>query len=162
MNGVTVRCAHGDDADWAARLMSASDPWITLGRAYDACLAACTAPADVLEIAVLDGRRCGFVLVRPRGVAGAPYIVSIAVDEAFRGHGVGATLLAHIEAAYRGSSAHLFLCVSSFNNRARAFYDRHGFEEVGRFRDFIIPGADEVLLHKRLDAVTSTGARASH
>lgn len=162
MDDVSVRFAQGDDVDWAARLMSTSEPWITLGRGYDACLAACSAPTDVLEIAVLDGRPCGFVLVRPRGVAGAPYIVSIAVDETCRSHGVGAILLAHVEAAYRPASAHLFLCVSSFNDRARAFYDRHGFEEVGRFRDFIIPGADEILLHKRLDRGTSTSARASH
>jgi [ribosomal protein S18]-alanine N-acetyltransferase len=162
MAGVSVRIAEGDDVEWAAHLMAASDPWITLGRDFHACLAACSAPMDVLEIAALEGRRCGCVLVRPRGVAGAPYIVSIAVDEAFRSQGVGATLLAHVEAAYRARSAHLFLCVSSFNDRARAFYDRHGFEEVGRFRDFIIPGADEVLLHKRLDQAVSTGTRASH
>jgi [ribosomal protein S18]-alanine N-acetyltransferase len=150
MNGVSIRSARGDDSGWAARLMAASDPWITLGRGYDACLAACTMPTDVLDVALRDGVRCGFVLVRPRGVAGAPYVVSIAVDQASRSHGVGARLLDHVEATYRERSAHLFLCVSSFNGRARAFYDRHGYEEVGRFRDFIIPGADEVLLHKRL------------
>ena len=156
MDGTTIRLAQGDDFDWAARLMATSDPWVTLGRGYHTCLAACTVPTDTLEIAASGGTRRGFVLVRPHGVAGAPYIVSIAVDQAFRSHGVGAALLAHVEAAYRGRAAHLFLCVSSFNTGARTFYQRLGFDEVGRFKDFIIAGADELLMYKRLDRPAST------
>jgi [ribosomal protein S18]-alanine N-acetyltransferase len=151
VSAVTVRPAEAADREFAARLMAGTDPWITLGRGYDACLAATTTPTDVLDIAEIAGERCGFVLVRPRGVAGAPYIVSIAVVERYRSHGVGAALLAHVEDAYRDRSAHLFLCVSSFNPRARAFYERHGFEAAGVFKDFVIAGADEVLMHKRLD-----------
>jgi ribosomal protein S18 acetylase RimI-like enzyme len=130
--------------------MAASDPWLTLGRGFDACLAACTSPLDVLEIAECGGERCGLVLVRPAGVAGAPYIVSIAVAPAFRSRGVGAALLEHVEASYRGRSRHLFLCVSSFNPRAQRFYERHGFEPIGTLRAFLIEEADEILLHKRL------------
>jgi ribosomal protein S18 acetylase RimI-like enzyme len=151
MTAITIRPAGDSDRAWAARLMADSDPWKTLRRGYDACLAACETPSDVLEIAEAGGQRCGFVLVRPRGVAGAPYLVSIAVVETVRGQGVGAALLAHVEAAYGPRSSHLFLCVSSFNARARAFYVRHGFEAVGEFKDFIIPGADEILMCKRLD-----------
>ena len=150
MPAVTIRRAAGDDARWAAGVMSTSDPWVTLGRGYDACLAACTSALDVLDIAEYGGERCGLVLVRPAGVAGAPYIVSIAVAPAFRSHGVGAALLDHVERAYRGRSRHLFLCVSSFNPRARRFYERHGFESVGILKAFLIEGADEVLMHKRL------------
>jgi len=150
MPAVTIRRAAGDDARWAAGVMSSSEPWVTLGRGYDACLAACTSALDVLDIAECGGERCGLVLVRPAGVAGAPYIVSIAVAPAFRGLGVGAALLDHVERAYRGRSRHLFLCVSSFNPRARRFYERHGFESVGILKAFLIEGADEVLMHKRL------------
>jgi ribosomal protein S18 acetylase RimI-like enzyme len=150
MPAVVIRKAAGDDATWAAGLMSASDPWVTLGRGFDACLAACASPQDVLEIAESGGERCGLVLMRPAGVAGAPYIVSIAVAPAFRSQGVGAALLDHVERTYRGRSRHLFLCVSSFNPRARRFYERHGFEAVGTLRAFLIEDADEVLMHKRL------------
>lgn len=152
MPTVAIRVSRGDDPAWAARLMSTSDPWVTLGRGFDACLATCASPVDVLEIAEIGTERCGFVLVRPDGVAGAPYIVSIAVAPSFRQRGVGATLLSHVEQSYRGRSGHLFLCVSSFNPRARAFYDRHGFEAVGTLRAFLIEGADEILMHKRLAA----------
>jgi ribosomal protein S18 acetylase RimI-like enzyme len=156
MAGVVIRQAAGDDTRWAAALMAASDPWITLGRGLDACLAACTSTQDVLEIAESGGERCGLVLVRPAGVAGAPYIVSIAVAPEFRSHGVGAALLGHVERAYRGRSRHLFLCVSSFNPRARRFYERHGFEAVGTLRAFLIEGADEILMHKRLAPADGT------
>ena len=150
MDTVTVRAARDDDYAWAAALMSSAEPWITLRRDFDSCLRACTSSSDVLEIADAGGERCGLVLVRPAGVAGAPYIVSIAVAETRRSRGVGAVLLAHVEEAWRSRSRHLFLCVSSFNPRARQFYERHGFKAVGAFPDFIIEGADEILMHKSL------------
>jgi len=150
MDTVTVRDARGDDYVWAATLMSSSDPWVTLRRDFDNCLRACTSQLDALEIAEVGGERCGFVLVRPAGVAGAPYIVSIAVAGTHRSQGVGAALLAHVEQAFRTRSRHLFLCVSSFNPRARQFYERHGFMAIGTLRDFIIEGADEILMHKPL------------
>jgi [ribosomal protein S18]-alanine N-acetyltransferase len=150
MDSVLVRPADAGDAAWAAALMSTSDPWITLGRGFEASLRACNSTLDLLEIAELGGERCGFVLVRPSGVAGAPYIVSIAVSAPFRSRGVGAALLAHVERTYRGRSRHLFLCVSSFNPRARAFYERHGFSAVATLTDFLIEGADEILMYKRL------------
>ena len=153
MPAVVIRKAAGDDATWAAGMMAASDPWVSLGRGFDACLAACTSPQDVLEIAESGGERCGLVLMRPAGVAGAPYIVSIAVAPAFRSQGVGAALLDYVEGTYRGRSRHLFLCVSSFNPRARRFYERHGFEAVGTLKAFLIDDADEILMHKRLAPV---------
>jgi ribosomal-protein-alanine N-acetyltransferase len=150
MPAILIRAARGDDARWAADVMATSDPWLTLGRRFEACLSACLSPLDILEIAEIEGVRCGFVLVRPAGVAGAPYIVSIAAARDFRSRGVGAELLAHVERAYRGRSRHLFLCVSSFNPRARRFYERHGFDAVGTLEAFLIDDADEILMHKRL------------
>jgi len=158
MDTVTVRGARGDDYAWAAALISSSDPWVTLRRDFDSCLRACTAPSDVLEIADMGGERCGLVLVRPAGVAGAPYIVSIAVAATHRSQGVGAALLAHVEQVYRSRSRHLFLCVSSFNPRARHFYERYGFKVIGTLQDFIIEGADEILMHKPLGHAGSPGS----
>jgi ribosomal protein S18 acetylase RimI-like enzyme len=157
MPPVTIRRATGDDARWAAGVLSSSDPWVTLGRGFDACLAACTSAMDVLEVAEIGGERCGLVLVRPAGLAGAPYIVSIAVVPAFRSRGVGAALLDHVEGTYRGRSRHLFLCVSSFNPRARRFYERHGFAAAGTLKAFLIDDADEILMHKRLAPAAQPG-----
>ena len=45
---------------------------------------------------------------------------------------------------------HLFLCVSSFNHRAYAFYERQGYSPVGVLEDYVVEGASEILMHKRL------------
>jgi ribosomal-protein-alanine N-acetyltransferase len=150
MNQITIRDARDDDRDWAARLMAGSEPWLTLRRTYEACLASCLDPLDELHVAERRQDRCGFVLVRPRGIAGAPYIVSIAVVEAARSQGVGHSLIAFVAQRYASRARHLFLCVSSFNGRAKAMYEREGFVQVGQLPDFIIDGASEWLMCRRL------------
>jgi ribosomal protein S18 acetylase RimI-like enzyme len=103
-----------------------------------------------LFVAREGAERCGFALVNPRGLAGAPYLASIAVAEAWRGRGVGAALLDYCEST-AAPSRHFFLCVSSFNVRALAFYQRRGYRQVGEFPDYIIDGASERLMYKRID-----------
>jgi ribosomal protein S18 acetylase RimI-like enzyme len=138
------------DREWAAQLMAASEPWITLGRRLEQCRVACGRPEFTLVIARMAAERCAFALVNPRGLAGSPYLASIAVAPAWRSRGVGAALLEFCE--QRAAPArHFFLCVSSFNVRAQVFYERHGYRQVGEFSDYIIDGASEHLMHKRLD-----------
>lgn len=150
MTTVRIRPAGPGDASWAAGVMSSSEPWKTLGRDFSACLRSCENPLDALHIACCGIERCGLALTRERGVAGAPYLVSIAVAEPYRGRGVGDQVLAWVEDQFRGRYRHLFLCVSAFNPRAHAFYVRHGFRDVGLLDDFIVPGLDETLMVKRL------------
>lgn len=148
----TISLATADDRVWAARLMAASDPWIRLRRGYEECLAAVQPQPDTeMFVAREGGTPLGFVLLRPRGVAGSPYLVSIAVDPGARGRGTGSALLAFVEQRFRPAHRHLFLCVSSFNERARRLYERQGFRMVGELPDYIIDGASEILMHKRLD-----------
>jgi [ribosomal protein S18]-alanine N-acetyltransferase len=149
-SSIVVSAASADDREWAASLMASSDPWITLGRGIDACRAACQRPECVLFVARCGDERCGFALVNPRGVAGAPYLASIAVAPAWRSHGVGALLLDHCERDAARSSRHFFLCVSSFNARAQAFYNRQGYRQVGEFEDYVVDGASEHLMYKRV------------
>lgn len=54
------------------------------------------------------------------------------------------------ENLFREEARHLFLCVSSFNARARSFYERRGYQAVGELEDYVIEGASEILMHKRL------------
>jgi [ribosomal protein S18]-alanine N-acetyltransferase len=147
---VEIGEARDDEREWAARLMAGSDPWITLGRGLDACRAACTRPGYELFVARKGGLPLGFALVHPRGVAGSPYLASIAVAAGARGGGVGRRLLAFVEDRFRPGARHFFLCVSSFNERARRLYERQGYEAVGVFEDYVIDGASEVLMHKWL------------
>jgi ribosomal protein S18 acetylase RimI-like enzyme len=147
---IAIGEATDAEREWAARTMAGSDPWVRLGRGLDTCRAVCTRPGYEMWVARTAGEPLGFALVHPRGVAGSPYLASIAVGEAARGRGVGARLLTFVEDRFRPEARHFFLCVSSFNAGARRLYERSGYEQVGLLRDYVVDGADEVLMHKWL------------
>ncbi|HET7251230.1 MAG TPA: N-acetyltransferase [Gemmatimonadales bacterium] len=142
--------ARDADYEWAAELMAKSEPWVTLRRDQDQCRAAVRRPGTELFIGVQGEQRLGFLLLAAHGLAGSPYIASIAVDAAARGRGVGTALLDFVEARYRGTRQHLFLLVSSFNPRARRLYERRGYQQVGEIPDYIVAGHSECIMHKRL------------
>lgn len=150
---VSIRPATERDRDWAAALMAESEPWVTLGRTLDASRAALADAEYRVFIAHEADAPLGFLILDPRGVAGAPYVKSVAVRRDMRGRGVGSRLMAHAELVCRREGARdLFLCVSSFNRRARVLYERLGYGLIGELTDFVIPGASELLLRKRLGA----------
>jgi ribosomal protein S18 acetylase RimI-like enzyme len=92
----------------------------------------------------------GFAVLVRYGAAGSPYLASIAVAEGFRNRGIGSQLLAFAENLYQPAARHIFLCVSSFNTRAQALYQRRGYQIVGELKDYVIEGASEILMHKTL------------
>ncbi len=138
-------------ADFAAsaRMMCASDPWITLGRDYARCLTAVSDPLRELHVARDGDRVVGFVLLTMKGQIPG-YISSICVDAGARGGGIGSKLVAYAENRIYRESPNVFLCVSSFNPDARRLYERLGFEYVGALKNFIIEGADELLYRKSI------------
>jgi len=149
MTDIAIDLASDADREWSAKLMASSEPWLALGRDFPTCLAYCRAPQFVALMARREGARCGFLLLHPTGVAGSPYIASIASVAAMRGQGIGSELLAAAERWFP-KATHIFLCVSSFNTRARQLYERRGYTKVGEFPDYVIAGASEILMHKRL------------
>ena len=149
MTDIAIDVAGNADREWSAKLMASSEPWLTLGRDFAACLARCRSPEFVVLMARRAGARCGFLLLHPTGVAGSPYIASIATSAAVRGQGVGSALLEAAE-QWLPEACHMFLCVSSFNTRARQLYERSGYVKVGEFPDYAMAGASEILMHKRL------------
>ncbi|MGA2197200.1 MAG: GNAT family N-acetyltransferase [Bryobacteraceae bacterium] len=149
MNDVAIDLASGADREWCAQLMASSEPWLTLGRDFAFCLASCRRSEFLVLMARRAGTPCGFVLLHPAGVAGSPYIASIATSAAERGQGVGSALLDAAE-RWLPEARHIFLCVSSFNTQARRLYERRGYAKVGEFPDYVITGASEILMHKRL------------
>lgn len=117
----------------------------TLGKAL-----AAGAELFVAELDGVDGTPAGFAWIDPRGAfSSAPYLRLIAVDETRRGGGVGAALLAEFERRTAAVGRDYCLLVSDFNERAIAFYERHGYEKRGSLPDFARPGIAEILLVKK-------------
>jgi [ribosomal protein S18]-alanine N-acetyltransferase len=148
--GIDIHKANEQEKDLAAGLLSGSEPWITLGITLDQCYRNCHDPEFLVFIAYLKNEPGGIIIIDPRGIAGSPYVKSIAVFPEFRGQGIGKRLLLFAEELFRKESKHIFICVSSFNLQARKLYEKCGFEAVGEFKDYIINGASEILMHKRL------------
>ena len=162
---VVVRQVETDDEVAAcARIMSSSEPWITLRRDYNASLAAMRDPSREAYVARLEGEAdvIGFLVLSMRG-AFVGYIQSVGVRDDWRGRGLGTALLAFAESRIFTETPNAFICASSFNERARALYERLGYEVVGELRDYIVRGHSEWLLRKSIaplaDWTTSREAR---
>ena len=150
MERIEIHPADEKEKIMAAHLLAGSEPWITLRISLDQCIKNCNNPGFQVYMAYSDKQPAGVIIIDPRGVAGSPYIKSVAVYPEFRNKGIGAALLSFTEDLFRGTSKYLFLCVSSFNLRAQKFYEKHGYKVVGELKDYVIEGASEILIHKRL------------
>src|SRR5205085_713108 len=95
-----------------------------------------------LFIAADGDERLGFILLAEHGFLRSPYVNVLAVAPAARSRGVGTELLGFAEQHYP-NARHLFICVSSFNPRAHALYERLGYRRIGEVPDFIIDGHSE-------------------
>lgn len=89
----------------------------------------------------------GFAWFMLRGGFGrSGYLRLIGVEPGRRSAGVGALLLAAVEAAVGDD---LMILASDFNVSARRFYERHGYAAVGRLPGYVLPGVDEILYWRR-------------
>lgn len=107
---------------------------------------------DELKVAVERDEVVGLAwVVTTRALDRSSYLRLLLVAEGRQSRGVGATLLARAErdAKARGSR-HLVLLVTRANRRARAFYERQGYERVGDLRGFVRPRITESLYAKAL------------
>ncbi len=147
---IVVAPATVPEREWGARLLAASAPWTTLGVSLQTCRDNCNDPAHDVFIAHIQNQPRGIILLHPKGIAGSPYIKSIAVDNYYRNKGVGRELMRFAEGYAANISRHLFLCVSSFNTAAQDFYRQLGYTQVGAFDNYIKEGASELLLYKRM------------
>lgn len=142
--------ARALEAEQCAAIMASSEPWITLGRTFERCLE--TVRDETREVFVAldhDDQVAGFILLNMAG-AFVGYIQTIAVRADLRGGGIGTHLIVYAERRIFRDSPNVFMCVSSFNNRARALYERLGYELVGELRNFIVSGHSEYLLRKTI------------
>ena len=136
-----------EDIDICARLMSGSEPWITLGRDEGQSREILEDPNREVTVARVDGEIVGFSIVQRKGPF-TGYLQSLLVGPEWRNRGIGAELLRRAEERIFQDTPNVFVCVPSFNPRARAFYERLGYEVIGELKDYIVSGHSEILLRK--------------
>ena len=153
-SGFVIRpLADRTEAEQSARLMSTSEPWLTLGRGYEACLTLLLNPAKEVLVAVNGSSVDGFVIIDLNG-AFVGYLQTIGVRVEARGQGVGTALIRAAEERIFQRGPNVFICVSAFNTDARRLYERLGYEMVGTLKDYLIAGYDEILLRKSISPWT--------
>lgn len=109
------------------------------------------------RIAEVDGQPVGYVKLGPLKLAIEPSGPALLLDQLYvlgehHGSGIAQRLMdwAINEARSRGAEE-LYLSVYVDNDRARRFYDRYGFEAVGRYDFMVGEQADEdIIMRKRL------------
>jgi ribosomal-protein-alanine N-acetyltransferase len=136
-----------EEARACATLMANSEPWLTLGRSCDDSFGIMTDPEREVYVAREGGEIVGFAVLQMRG-AFVGYIQSVGVGPGARGRGIGSAIVRFAEERIFRESPNVFLCVSSFNERALRLYLRLGYEVVGELTDYIVSGHSEILLRK--------------
>jgi GNAT superfamily N-acetyltransferase len=112
-------------------------------------------PAFAFRIAEAGGEAAGYVKLGPVKIPVETDRPAILLDQlyvlqAHHGAGIAQALMewAHAEARARGAEE-MYLTVFVDNHRARRFYDRYGFEAVGRYDFMVGSHADEDIIMRK-------------
>jgi ribosomal protein S18 acetylase RimI-like enzyme len=138
-----------EDREAVVHLLEESDPWKQLGYTKDDWdRIFCPVPRGRDSyVAELDKRVAGIAIVKQKFLLG-DYLELLGVATSARTKGIGGRLLSYVEELVFGRAKNLFACVSDFNQPARAFYKKRGYQEIGSMPNFLIPGSAEILLRK--------------
>lgn len=149
MTDSIVRPMTAGDRSEVIELLAFSDPWKRLGyqdNDWNSYFAPVPQGRDSYVVEQ-TGRAAGIAVVRRNFLLG-DYVELLGVADWARGKGLGGLLLAHVEASVFSRTKNLFACVSDFNDQARRFYKKQGYQEIGPMPNFLIPGSAEILLRK--------------
>lgn len=131
--------------------LAAIDPWARAGISGDRLgefFARSEAGASRYKV-LAGGELAGVMVVRLPWLHG-PYLHFLGLLPAFHSQGIGSVALDWLEAEAQGRFRNLWLCVSSFNSGARAFYEAHDFKLTAPLEDLVFDGQNELLMRKRL------------
>jgi len=122
---------------YLARLARAGDVWVARPRRAGRARAR-GGSAPLAVVVATDGFLLG------------GFIALLAVKPDASGQGLGAALVAHVEARLRPRRRWLFTSCDAGNRAALRFYRRLGFRQVGRLPDLVRRGRMEFLLRKAI------------
>lgn len=104
----------------------------------------CQAQPEGVFVAEVEGQVVGYISTRLDRFTGVGRIPNLAVDERYRGHGVGSQLIEHAVAWLREQGMTLAKIETLEQNaRGQALYPRFGFQEVARQIHYVMRLNDE-------------------
>jgi ribosomal protein S18 acetylase RimI-like enzyme len=140
--------------------MASSEPWVTLRRTYDNSLKMLKHPSREVYVARVKDEVVGFIVLIMSGAL-VGYIQTLGVMPEWRNKSIGSKLLKFAEDLIFGQAPNVFMCVSSFNEKAQELYKRLGYETIGELKDYIVPGHSEILLRKSVAPITEFKRRVN-
>ena len=151
IEGAELSPIEPDTAEALGAAIAAIEPWRTLGFG---------APDLARFLAREERGARKLAIVTPGGVAGAvclrhpflrgAYLELLAILPAHQGRGLGHRIIDWTVAETSGRVGNLWTCVSAFNSRALAFFEKQGFRRVGALPDLVRDGFSEIFLRRRL------------
>lgn len=106
---------------------------------------------ETLLKAVRDEAVLGFICYMPDGIFhGFAYLHLFTILPQFRGQGFGKRILKLFEEKYLLNRSKVFLVVADFNPKAKSFYEKNGYIQVGKVPGLYKPATDEYLMMKLL------------
>jgi [ribosomal protein S18]-alanine N-acetyltransferase len=137
------------EAEKCAKITSESEPWKFLEITYEDSLKTLLNPSYETYILYDEDNIYGFVTIEMEGVL-AGYIKRLAVRNDLQNRSYGRMLMNFAERRIFAEKPNVFLCVSSFNKKALAFYKKLGYKKTGVLKNFLVKGHSEHLMRKSI------------
>ncbi len=149
---VRLQPLTAESAQKLGEALAAIPPWSVIGWPPERMVRGLKREqASVKRFEVLAGEKLAGIITIQDPFLHGPYLQLLAVLPEFQGQNLGLRLLQWMESEARSAEARqLWLCVSTFNGRARDFYERFGFEAVTVLEKLATDASDEVFMRKRL------------
>ena len=151
--GAALHPMTPENADALGKALAAMPPWSVVGLPAEDLTRAFLRDQPSMhrfEVLASAGELAGTVTIQSPFLQG-PYLKTLAILPGFQGRGLGTHILRWMEAEARAEEARqLWVCVSTCNTGARAFYERFGFEEETVLEKLAFDHSDELFMRKRL------------
>lgn len=147
----TLHRVKRSEAQGLAATVVNMDPWRTLEYQAEALSLYLSRPDPTLFRFTIrsSGHMAGVLCLRYPWLRGV-YLELLALFPPHQGLGLGREIMSWAEVQARPQTKNFWVMVSSFNHRARRFYQDLGFAEIACLQNLIKEGYDELLLRKIL------------
>ncbi len=131
-----------------AQILCNSEPWTILKISFSQVMNTLKDTINEIHVVLVKDEIVGLIIIQTKG-AFSGYLKSIALKKKWRGRGLGKIMMDFFEQRVFSKGENAFLCVSSFNTKAKQFYLDLGYKIIGELTDYVVKGKDEILMRKR-------------